>query len=63
MRDEMRQFEAPGIACVALEPDERDREAFGPNMMDPSRSAPARAAGRERGRQEADSPLLTAFRA
>jgi NTE family protein len=58
MRSEMKLLADAGIACYALVPDEADRAAFGPNMMDPSRQQAAREAGLDRGRREAGSASL-----
>lgn len=62
MRQEMEQLADAGVACHALVPDEADRAAFGPNMMDPSRQGAAREAGLTRGRREAESPALEIWR-
>ena len=62
MRDEMQLLFDAGIPCYAIAPDANDREAFGPNLMDPSRADDARQAGRQRGQREAASGHLDDWR-
>jgi NTE family protein len=58
MRDEMQQLHDSGIPCHPIAPDADDRKAFGPNMMDPSRSDAALEAGRERAHREVAAGAL-----
>lgn len=62
MRDQLQLLLDAGIACYAMAPDADDREAFGPNLMDPSRADDARQAGRQRGRREAAPGQLDDWR-
>jgi NTE family protein len=57
LRDEVAQLEGGGSRVVAVLPDASDLEAFGGNLMDPSRATPARAAGASRGRALARTAL------
>jgi len=50
LRDEVAQLEAAGSQVVTVLPNLADVEAFGGNLMESTRAAPARQAGEIRGR-------------
>ena len=51
LEDEAADLRASGAAVCVVLPDEADVEAFGPNLMDPSRAAVVIERGIERGRE------------
>jgi NTE family protein len=53
--NEIAALRAAGARVVKVVPDAADLEAFGANLMDPSRAAPAADAGAARGRALAES--------
>ena len=52
---EAHDLERQGSRVLVVVPDEAAVEAIGPNVLDPSRRAAAALAGREQGRQIADT--------
>ena len=61
MQEEVAALERAGVEVAVIAPDDADREAFGPNMMDGSRREQITTAGHARGLREARTAALRAW--